>query len=306
MILIIGSANMDFSLKVNEIPRSGETVLATGTEKSPGGKGSNQAVAAAKLGGDVTFISCVGDDGNGKLLLESLNQAGVNTQYVLEKNSCISSSAYICVSDAGENTIVVDSSANKFISSEYLLKNEGIFKRADFCILQMEIPAETVRTAMELCHKYRVKIVFNPSPVKGVDEKMIKGIDFLIPNENEAEALIGKAFERCTDTDCLDFMGKHEIQHMIITLGEKGCCYYQLGKCVARQYPAQVKRAVDTTGAGDTFLGAFVAALENNCTIEKAICFANTASGIKVTRYGAQQAMPRIEEVENELKECFA
>lgn len=301
MILVVGSINMDICLSVNDIPRPGETVLSNGIAKNPGGKGANQAVAAAKLGGDVTMLGCVGDDEHGSMLLKSLSDAGVDTQYILQKDHCASSSAFICVADSGENSIVVDSSANMFVSPEYLLQYEHLFSAADYCVLQMEIPVETVKTAIELSKKHGANIVLNPSPVNGFDKSLLHGVSYLIPNETETSDLLGKDFCNISDCDLFAFMDSYSIENMIVTLGKDGCRYYHMDHgCICTK--SAPKETVDTTGAGDTFLGAVVAALSKELEIKDALVFANTASGIAVTRRGAQQAMPTKQEVADELQ----
>lgn len=301
MVLVIGSINMDVSYQVQAIPHPGETVMAMGVKKSPGGKGANQAYAASKLGSEVTMLGCVGQDENGEALLSSLRSAGVDTSYIKRQADTASSSAFICVSSRGENCIVVDSSANAMVTPSYLAENEWLFDKAEYCILQMEIPHETVAKAIALCKKHHVEVVLNPSPLTSLDKSILCGVDYLIPNETEASALVGVPYEQADEKDWSAFMQMYRIENMIITLGDQGCRYYD-GRNPSRAYPSKKKKAVDTTGAGDTFLGAFVAALSQGKTLDEAIIYANTASGIEVTRQGAQEAIPTKAEVENELE----
>lgn len=297
MILVIGSINMDIVFQVQDIPRPGETVMAGSTRKSPGGKGANQAVAAAKLGGDVVMLGCVGQDENGSALMASMNAAGVNTDYLLRSAQTDTSCAYICVSASGENCIVVDSSANMLVSPAYLDAHEDLFARADYCVLQLEIPVETVAHAMELSRKHGVKVIFNPSPMSSFDESLLKDVDYLIPNEVEAAQLLhtDDALTQ-TEADWQNFMARHRIRHVVMTAGKLGAYHYEAGK-TGSFYPTQPQKAVDTTGAGDTFLGAFAAQINAGRTHAEAIPFANRASGIAVTRSGAQSAMPSLEEL---------
>lgn len=300
MILVVGSINMDICLRVKDIPKPGETVMSMSVEKNPGGKGANQAVAAAKLGADVTMLGCVGNDEHGDVLLKSLREAGVDTTYILRKAELASSSAFICVADSGENSIVVDSSANMYVSPEYLIQHEDLFRQAEYCVVQMEIPSDAVKTAIELSHRYGLKVVLNPSPLNGFDSSLLHNVDYLIPNEEEAASLLGKSFDEASDEDWNNFMAKFAIQNMIITLGKRGSRHYQLN-CTPVTYPSRTRVAVDTTGAGDTFLGAFVSSLSSGCSISEAVTYANIASGISVTRRGAQRSMPTKEEVLSEL-----
>lgn len=301
MILVVGSINMDICLRVKDIPRPGETVLSMGIAKNPGGKGANQAVAAAKLGADITMLGCVGNDEHSEALLKSLSEAGVDTTYIMRKSGLSSSSAFICVSDSGENSIVVDSSANMYVSPEYLLLHENLFQQAEYCIVQMEIPLETVKTAISLSHHYGLKVVLNPSPLNGFDTSLLNNVDYLIPNEEEAATLLGKSFNDASDEDWNGFIAKYGIGNMIITLGKMGSRHYHPGSTPVT-YPSKARVAVDTTGAGDTFLGAFVSSIASGCSISDAVRFANTASGISVTRSGAQRSMPTKEEVLKELQ----
>lgn len=304
MILVVGSINMDICLKVEHIPNPAETVLASDVVKNPGGKGANQAVAAAKLGADVTMLGCVGKDEHGDELLLSLKAAGVNTEYIMHCDNVRSSSAYVCISESGENTIIVDSSANMCVSPQYVKEHECLFSAADYCILQMEIPHETVKAAINLCKRYGVKTVLNPSPLTRFDSSLLEGIDYLVPNEIEASALLNKEYIYADINDWHNFMKKYSISKMIITLGSDGCELFEIGTDHIK-FHSMKKKAIDTTGAGDTFLGAFVTAISEGQSAKQAAQFANAASGIEVTRFGAQQAMPTRREVENELQENF-
>lgn len=297
MILVVGSINMDIVFQVQEIPRPGETVLCGGKKKSPGGKGANQAVAAAKLGAEVTMLGCVGRDANGQMLMASMKEAGVDTDHLLLTDAADTSCAYICVSEAGENCIVVDSSANMLVSPAYLDTHEDLFARAEYCVLQMEIPARTVKRAMELSRKYGVKVVLNPSPLNGFDHGLLQGVDYLIPNEVEAaQLLLRQTVEGLTPEDWRSFLETYGIQDVIMTAGKLGAYHYGAAGAAAH-YPTREQKTVDTTGAGDTFLGAFVAALSRGDGHAKAIAFANAASGVAVTRSGAQAAMPTLAEM---------
>lgn len=298
MILVVGSINMDIVFQVQEIPKPGETVMSGGTAKSPGGKGANQAVAAAKLGAEVVMLGCIGKDGNGAALRASLAAAGVNTDHLLEAENADTSCAYICVSRSGENCIVVDSTANHMVSPGYLDIHEDLFAQAQYCVLQREIPEETVRHAMALSRRHGVKVIFNPSPMNGFRESLLTGVDYLIPNEVEAARLMGAAsYEAVSEARWLEFLRSHGIGHMVMTVGKLGAYHYEAEGNVTF-HPTEPKQAVDTTGAGDTFLGAFTAALSRGESHAKAIAFANRASGIAVTRPGAQSAMPTLAELE--------
>lgn len=293
---------MDVALKVTDIPRPGETVMSHSVLKNPGGKGANQAVAAAKMEAEVVMLGCVGKDEHGDILLSSLTNAGVDTQNIPQITTTPSSTAYICVSSNGENSIVVDSSANMHVTPDLLLQHEDLFEKADYCVLQLEIPVETVKAAIELSHKYNTKVILNPSPLNNFDTSLLRDIDFLIPNETEAAALVGKSYDKTCNSDWFDLMERFNLQHLIITLGSDGATLYE-SSGVATHFASQPCIAVDTTGAGDTFLGAFVASIDAGWDMFNAIRLANTAAGISVTRNGAQSSMPSKEEVLTKIAE---
>lgn len=302
MVLVIGSINMDVNILLETILQPGQTQLCReAVFKSPGGKGANQAVAAAKLGAEVVMLGCVGKDADGEKMRSSLREAGVNTDYVMVKDDCPTSTAYINVAASGENAIAVDSTANMHVSTAYINDHAELFARADYCVFQLEIPVDTVKSAKALCRKYGVKTVLNPSPTNPRTVELLSGIDYLIPNETEAAGLLNKPYEEITDTEWLAFMEQHRIGHTVITLGAAGCKYYTAGQepilC-----PTRARQAVDTCGAGDAFLGGFVTALSEGKTEIDAISFAATAAGIQITRSGAQAAMPTRDEVEKDMQ----
>ena len=302
MVLVIGSINMDVNSLLDTILQPGQTQLCReAVFKSPGGKGANQAVAAAKLGAEVVMLGCVGKDADGEKMLFSLRDAGVNTDHILVKEDYPTSTAYINVAASGENAIAVDSTANMHVSADYVRAHPELFARADYCVFQLEIPIDTVKAAKALCRKYNVKTVLNPSPTNARTGELLSGIDYLIPSEAEAAALLGKPYEEAADEDWQVFLKKHGIGYMIITLGADGCRHWDAGK-ESIHHPAKPRQTVDTCGAGDTFLGGFVAALAEGRAETEAISFANAAAGIQVTRSGAQAAMPTRAEVEADME----
>lgn len=294
MILTVGSLNVDHAIGVPHIPRPGETVAASGVTVSPGGKGGNVAVAAAKLGGKVNMLGCVGRDAGGELLLSSLAAAGVETARVLQTGDADTSAAYICVSADGENAIAVDGTANRLVTPQYVQDNADAFAAADFCIMQLEIPRQTVLAALRLCRQHGVRAVLNPSPLDQFGADLLCGVDILVANAAEAEVILGKAPK---DVAVQDFMAAHGISIFVITRGGAGSRLY-LRDAPATDISANRVVAVDTTGAGDTYLGAFVAALDRGDDPRQAAEFAARAAGIAVTRRGAQAAMPTLEELQ--------
>ncbi len=287
-IAVLGSLNMDTCCRVAHIPAPGETIMAKHAEKNPGGKGGNQAVAAAKMGADVVMIGCVGADADGEALRRSLQGAGVCTDSV-ENCAEPTGSAFICVSDDAENNIVVHAGANACVDAAVLERERSSILSAQICVMQLEIPHETVWEALRQCKANGVTTVLNPSPVCEVPEEALKGLDVLVPNEMEMAMLLGH--EADTETDELSrYVREKGIGCILMTKGEAGCCLATAQG--VRCFGCEPVQAVDTTGAGDTFLGAFCAMIAENKPIEEAIAIAQRAAGWTVRHMGAQQAMP--------------
>ena len=290
-IVVIGSANMDTVYSVRHIPAPGETIIAKSVMQNPGGKGANQAVAAGKLGGHTAFISAVGADAAGDALRSSLQSANVETNG-LKISQEPTGSAFICVADSGENSIVVYPGANACVSIDDIYACEQLIASAKVCVMQLEIPYDTVWQAVRLCHKHGVQVLLNPSPVTAIPDDVLAATDVLVPNEHEAQALIG-----CEPTeDALKgYCEAKGIKRIIMTMGSTGV--WNVTANSSEFYPCNKVKAVDTTGAGDCFLGALAAHIANGRSIDEAIRFAMAASAITVTRAGAQQAMPDLDEV---------
>lgn len=290
-IAVVGSLNMDVSYRVAHLPAPGETILARGVAKNPGGKGGNQAVAAAKMGACVSMIGLTGDDADGEALRRSLAGAGVDTACVGRCQEP-TGTAFICVSDAGENNIVVHAGANACVDGRVLADADACLRGAQMCVVQLEIPHETAWQVLRRCRELGVFAVLNPSPACAVPDDVLRGLDLLVPNETEMEALLPGAL----DLSALPSYAREKgVRRILLTLGDKGCCLATAEG--VRSYPCTPVRAVDTTGAGDTFLGALCAMLAEGRELEEAIAVAQRAAAWAVARPGAQQAMPRREDV---------
>jgi ribokinase len=293
-VLVIGSSNVDLSATVTNLPKKGETLMGKSFSTSFGGKGANQAVACGKLGADVTFLSCVGNDDYGKNIIKYLSSVNVKTDLIKVSDNLPTGTALITIDDNGQNTIVVISGANAECDVEYLKANEEEFKKCEYVLLQMEIPLDAIEYAIECAHKYNKKIILNPAPADpNISVEALKKVDYLTPNETEVEIMAKtKGFkESC---DALLELG---INNLIVTLGDKGAAI--INKETNEIVEGFKVEAIDTVGAGDCFNGAFVTALSKGKNEAEAIKFANKASSIAVTRKGAQEAIPTIEEMEN-------
>ncbi|MDD3334954.1 MAG: ribokinase [Eubacteriales bacterium] len=286
-IVVIGSANYDFVYRVAHIPRPGETIIAKERMTNPGGKGANQAVAAARAGGIVHFIACVGKDSQGERLLESMGSSGVKGSGIRILEDQPTGMANIYVSDDGENCILVLPGANEKVDIALLDEQDELLRNGQIVVCQLEIPLPTVCEALKRAHAYGAVTVLNPSPVQLLPDELLQCVDILIPNETEMAALIGHT---PSDEELKAYAVQKQIGTIVLTLGGRGCCI--VTKDQVTYLPCRSIEAVDTTGAGDTFLGALATRLGERYSIEEAAQFAMAASAITVSRIGAQQAMP--------------
>lgn len=291
-ITVIGSINMDLVTSTTQIPKVGETVLGHSFHTIPGGKGANQAVAAARLGADVTMIGAVGNDSFGKTLVEHLTNEGINTENIMKVKDTSTGIASIIVSEA-DNSIIVVPGANNHITPEVIEKHEDKIINSNILLLQLEIPLESVIRAVELAKKQGVRTILNPAPIQKLPKKLLEMVDFLTPNEHEQTLL----FDSIDGTE--EELAKFK-EKCIVTKGSKGVMIYKNGEKI--EIPSIQVEAVDTTGAGDSFNGALATALCDGLDIEEACRFANVVGAISVTKLGAQTGMPTKKEVEKFLQ----
>lgn len=287
-IAIIGSINMDMTASADKIPLKGETVSARSVAYVPGGKGDNQAVAAARLGGDVTMFGCVGDDAFGERLIENLKMNGVQTEY-MEVLPGVSSGIAMIVVAENDNVITVIPGANQYVSVEYIERHRKEILEADIFLLQNEIPAKSLKYAVNLLSEAGKTIIYNPAPAAPADPDFIEKITYFTPNEHEARIVLNDQ-----ETPLEDLLKKYD-GRLIITLGSQGITSAKDGKQIF--VPARKSEVVDTTGAGDTMNGAFAYALSVDMEFEESLSFANTAAGLSIKKPGAQAGMPTYKEV---------
>lgn len=293
-ILVIGSTNLDISAHVDHLPQIGETLLGKSMEEEYGGKGANQACAIGKLGGNVTFLTCVGNDSAGHEILAYLENHHVDVSKVKISDKHKTGTALIQVDENGKNTIVVIQGANLACDKQYIQENEACFKHCDYVVVQLEIPLEAVESAILLAAKYKKKILLNPAPANNALKKSLYPlITYFTPNETE---LLTMANKKDMDSS-IQYLLSTGIQHVIVTLGEQGSMLYQKNMEPVH-VPARKVMAIDTVGAGDCFNGAFVVALDHGKDIKEAMHFASYAASIAVTKKGAQKAMPSYGELE--------
>ncbi len=297
-IVVIGSSNTDMVIKSDRLPKPGETILGGEFMMAHGGKGANQAVAASRLGGDVTFICRIGSDIFGSQAKDMFSEQGIDTRYVVIDEQNKSGVALINVDGGGENCIVVASGANAALSLDDIEGAKSSICEAGIVLLQLETPLESVAYAAKMAKESGVKVILNPAPAPSapLDDSLLANVDLLIPNTTEAELITG---ESITDLESakVAILKIHQkgVKSIIITMGSKGALAYHDGEFI--EVPAFKVDAIDTTAAGDTFCGALCVALSENKGLEEAIIFASKASSISVTRMGAQPSIPLREEV---------
>ncbi len=298
-VLVVGSINMDLVVTLDRMPAKGETVLGNAVDYIAGGKGSNQAYALGNLGGDVTMLGCVGNDSFGEAILNNLSGHGVNTDYIAVIDSSDTGMAFIYVDKDGNNSIVVNQGANAHCTVDYLKQNDDRFKEADYVLLQMEVPVESVEYAIKRSHELGKCIVLNPAPAPdSLSDSILRSVDYLTPNETETLKLGG--FDS-TESDMLETAAKEllgkGVKNLIITAGADGCYVYSDSDFYNVPTFTELK-PIDTTAAGDCFNGAMVVGLSEGMTLEESLYFANAASSITVTRKGAQQSIPTRDETD--------
>jgi len=285
---VVGSINMDMTVKAERIPLKGETVKGCDLKYIPGGKGANQAAAMAKLGAKVEMFGCVGDDAAGASLIKNLQETGVETKHIRTVAGMPTGLAMITVGD-NDNTIVVVAGTNDCVDIDYVDEVKNSLLECEIVLLQHEIPQETVEYVTRLCTDNGVKVVLNPGPARVVKQEILEKVTYLTPNEHEAVILFGEnvSFE--------DMMKKYP-EKLVITQGSRGVSTcLKNGEIVL--IPARKSNVVDTTGAGDTLNGAFTVAITEGMDIKKALAFANTAAGLSTEKFGAQGGMPSYDEV---------
>ncbi|RZS95303.1 ribokinase [Cecembia calidifontis] len=295
-ILVIGSANMDMVIQSDHFPVPGETIIGGDFSLIPGGKGANQAVAAARLGGDVCFITRLGEDIFGSQNLLNFQKEGIDTSYIHQIPEVPSGVALITVDKSGENTIIVAPGANAHLTVGDMKASEQRFEETELILLQLEIPLETVVAAAALGNKLGKKVLLNPAPAQKLPDKLYRYLQLITPNETEAEFLTGIAIDgEASAEKAAKFFIERGVQDVIITLGSKGA--YLHSSNFKGILPTSKVTAKDTTAAGDTFNGALAVALGKGLPIKDAVNFAMKAATLSVQRMGAQTSIPYIHEL---------
>jgi len=295
-IVVVGSTNTDMVVKARHLPVPGETILGGAFLMNPGGKGANQAVAAARLGGNVTFVAKVGDDIFGRQALEGFKDEGIDTHYIYTDPAQPSGVALITVDEKAENCIVVAPGANAALNKADIDVAASEIANAALLLVQLEVPIETVEYAVQKAVEAGVKVILNPAPACSLPEGLLKNLYMLTPNETEAALLSGvEVSDLESAKKAAQILHSKGVEIVIVTMGSDGALIYQNG--VFEMVAAQKVKAVDTTAAGDTFNGALVVALSEGLPVAEAVKFASKAAAISVTRMGAQSSTPYRKEI---------
>lgn len=292
-VTVIGSINLDKTIRVKEMAKPGETIHASEVFSAGGGKGANQAVAAKRSGAKTAFIGAVGNDDAGKTMRELLGYEEINLDGIAELDKVATGQAYIVVDEKGENSIMIHAGANGKITPEHVVEHADLIKESDFVIAQFESDLASTIKAFEVAHQAGVKTILNPAPaMRTVPEELLKTTDVIAPNETETEILTGiKVVDEKSMQKAADKLHALGIQVVLITIGSKGSFYSMDGQ--SGIVPAFKVNAVDTTAAGDTFIGALSTVLKPDFSnLVEAITYGNKASSLTVQRFGAQPSIP--------------
>lgn len=300
-VTVLGSLNVDTILRIPRLSQPGETLKMDDIGVAGGGKGANQAISAARSKSHVTFIGGVGNDVQGEMMLKLLKEDGININNVAKLNEG-TGQAFILLQESGENSIVIYGGANQAIKTTVIQNAMNDIKDSDFLVAQFETPLEVTNEAFKLARELNVKTILNPAPATDILDELKKNIDLIIPNETEAELLTGiKVVDEDTCRQAADKLIDQGINNVIITLGKQGA-YYKTKDCVCELVPAFKVKAIDTTAAGDTFIGALVSKLDTSFSnLREAIIYASKASSLAVQRLGAIPSIPYKDDVEKQL-----
>ncbi len=299
-IVVVGSSNTDMIIKMARIPKPGETIIGGDFSTAAGGKGANQAVAAARAGGDVTFIARLGDDMFGRRAREGFVAENINVDHVIFDKQFPSGVALIFVGEDGENSIGVASGANAKLSVSDILAAKDTIASADVLVMQLEIPLDTVRAAASIASENGVTVILNPAPAQKLDDDILRRVSILTPNESEAELLMGIKIENEKDAGraAEALIGKG-VKSVLVTMGAKGV--FASAKDFTGVVPGFKVKVVDTTAAGDVFNGVLAVAIAEGRLLKDAIYFANAAAALSVTKLGAQPSAPARKEIDKFL-----
>ncbi len=304
-IVVVGSLNMDLVIRTPRMPLPGETVVGNSFQTIPGGKGANQAVAVARQGADAAIIGRIGDDDFGRTQQHCLGEEHIDLSALTVDPQHATGVAIITLDEAGENSIIISPEANGAVTVRQIEAARDVIARADMLLCQLEISLEAVTRAIEVAHENGVPVVLNPAPARQLEQSLLEKVTYLIPNETEASVLTGiEVMDIESSQEAAAQLQKFGVQTVILTLGENGAVVAHEGMCVHETaLPMQV---VDTTAAGDTFVGSFAVAITEGKSVVDAVRFAKHAAALAVTKLGAQPSIPTRQEVEEFITKNYA
>lgn len=287
-LVVIGSANMDLVTRVKEFPQPGETTTGSALELHPGGKGANQAVAAARAGAKVSFIGNIGEGAFGDVLVDGLKKEGIDLKYLERSRKLPAGTAVILLNAQGENQIIVTRSSNDLVNAAQVRKARTLIASAGMVLLQLEVPFAAVRQAIFLAHAAKAPVMLNPAPVmQALPKSLLVKLDWLTPNEHELAVLTKSAVRTKAEIqNAAQSLLRAGVKNIVVTCGAKGACWVSARG--SQWFPAQEVKVVDTVGAGDCFSGSLAAALALGSDPGEAICRAVNTATMKVTRKGAR------------------
>lgn len=294
-IVVIGSSNTDMIIKVPHLPGAGETVLGGEFHMVNGGKGANQAIAAARAGGKVVFLASIGNDSFGKRSIKLLDKESIDISWIKIQEYEPSGVALINVSDSGENSISVAAGANSLLLPDDIEEAASVIKNADIVLMQLEIPLETVYTSIRIAYENHIPVILNPAPARKLDFELLKLVNVITPNKNEVAMIASREnYDPGYEGLIVELKGMG-LNTIIITMGEDGVIFSSNGQI--KQLAGNKVEVVDTTAAGDTFNGYLAVSLAEGKSMEDAVRIANHAASISVTRLGASTSIPYLKEI---------
>jgi ribokinase len=300
-IVVIGSSNVDLIMKMDHLPEKGETVTDATFMQVYGGKGANQAVAAARAGGNVAFVNCVGEDAYTPKMIQNFIDDKIDTRFIFHETGVASGHALVMIGNEGHNYLSVAPGANYSLSPEKIEMAMPVIDEAALIVMQYEIPAETIKYVLDLARQKKIPVLWNFAPARKFDLSQLTGISILIVNEVEAGFLAQIPVNNVEDAEkAARLLVQKGIDTVIITLGAKGA--FAITPSEKVQIPAFQVNAVDTTAAGDTFCGSFAVALTEGKSLKQGLLFASAAAALAVTKMGAQPSAPRRIEIDTFIK----
>jgi len=301
-IVVVGSSNTDMIVKLPHLPKPGETVSGGAFSTAAGGKGANQAVAAARAGAEVGLVAHVGEDSFGEQAIAGFVGDGIDVGHVTRDSAAPSGVALIFVDDKGENCIAVAPGANATLTPEDVEATQELITGADVMVMQLETPVETVERAAAIAREHGVRVILNPAPARPLSDEILSKVSILTPNESEAELLTGiQVSDDQGAEEAAKALVARGVETVILTLGSRGAFVFESGS--GEMVPGFVVKAVDTTAAGDVFNGSLAVGLAEGKPLTQAVRFANAAAALSVTKLGAQPSAPSRSEIEAFLSE---